>query len=219
MAKYTCKSKFHSRALKTDFPDEVNLKNLKEKGMLQYFYHSPLSILPIRDVSDELGKDHKTEPHIEIGAENYLENCYQPNIRRFLKSDAKYLFLLTTCRNRALPGHYGTQYIVGYIVKEMWGRGLGQRKNSVFVRGKTKLYEFQYAMSSKELFGKNLDRGGIMHNLWLDEKKTKEILEHLNNHSLCLRQCVQEIDRLDKKGQTCYLDEECVYRKNCLRFK
>jgi hypothetical protein len=204
--------------MKSRFPQEVNLGNLKEKGMLQYFYHSPLSTLPVRDVTDCLGKGHKTEPHIEIGAENYLEDCYQNNIKRFLLSDSKYLFLLTTCRNRNLHNHYGNQYIVGYIVKEKWGAGLGKRTDSVFVKGRTKLFEFQVATPSNELFGKNLDRGGIMHNLWLDEEKTGKILARLNDHAIPLQKCVQEIERLDKKRRTCYYDDECMYQKECLRF-
>jgi len=214
-----CGSRSRSlRAIETDFKNEVMLKNMEERGMLQYFYHSPLSILPIRDVTDELGKGHKTEPHIEIGAENYLEDCYQSNIKRFLLSNAKYLFLMTTCQNRQLRNHYGTQYIVGYIIKQGSGTGLGKRKNSVFVKGKVKLVTFQDAMPSKELFGRNLDRGGIKHNLFVDQKKTERILQRLNNHFIPLERCVQEIDDLDKNGRTCHHVKKCEYRKECLRF-
>jgi len=45
-------------------------------GMVQYFYHLPSSKLPIRDVLNEQGKGHKTEPHIEIGAENFCAECH-----------------------------------------------------------------------------------------------------------------------------------------------
>lgn len=207
-----------TRAISTDFNNEVNLKNLVKEGMLQYFYHSPLSVLPIRDVTDELGHGRKTEPHIEIGAENYLSDCYQSNIKRFLLSNAKYLFLLTTCQNRKLNSHYGTQYIVGYIVKEGWGFGQGKRKNSVFVKGKVRLVEFQNAVPSKELFGTNLDRGGIRHNLFVKKKRTDKILKRLNGHFIPLERCMKELDVLDKNGQTCYHNSKCEYRKECLRF-
>lgn len=180
--------------------------------MLQYFYHSPSSELPIRDVHA-----CKTEPHIEIEAENYLNDCYQPNIRRFLLSDAKYLFLLTTCKRREMNEH-GTQFIVGYMVKEEWGFGAGKRKNSVYIKGLTRLFAFRHSLSSKELFGRNLDRSGIRHNLWVDENKTEKILEHLEKSNIPLQKCVQEIKRLDQKCVTCYFGNECVHRDFCLRF-
>lgn len=217
----TCKRRrTPARSLIKEYSDKIDVNTLKEEGMLQYFYHSPLSKLPVRDVSNELGKDHKTEPHIEIGAENYLLDCYQHNIQRFLLSDAKYLFLLTTCRNKQL-NQFGDQYIVGYIIKEDWGYAQDKgRKNSIFVRGSTKLFEFRYSISSKELFGKNLDRGGIMHNLWIKKEKTTKILMHLNRHpSIPIKRCIQEINRLDKKGETCYFGKKCKNRKHCLRFK
>ena len=207
-----------SQTIPANFKKVVNVKNLGEKGMLQYFYHSPLSILPIRDVTNELGKGHKTEPHIEIGAENYLEDCYQSNIRRFLLSDAKYLFLVTTCRNKQLRSHYGIQYIVGCITKQGWGTGSGKRKNSVFVKGEVKLFPFDNAIPSRDLFGKNLDRAGIMQNLFVNSGKTEKILQHLNDHSIPLEKYVREIDRLDRSGRTCYHGKKCEYRNECLRF-
>lgn len=44
-----------------------------DTGREHYFQHYSKSKLPIRDVIV------KTEPHIEIGAENYLRRCYQPS--------------------------------------------------------------------------------------------------------------------------------------------
>jgi len=102
---------------------EIASKNLREKGRLQYFYHSPSSELPVRDVLGEQkakGKSvgQKTEPHIEIGAENYINCCYQrKNIVPFLKSEEKYLFLFTTCKCQNLKVHYGEKFVVGYIIK------------------------------------------------------------------------------------------------------
>lgn len=48
--------------------DECVTKNLKDIGREQFFWHYPKSTLPIRNITK------KTEPHIEIGAENYLRN-------------------------------------------------------------------------------------------------------------------------------------------------
>jgi len=95
------------------------LENLKEKGRLQFFFHSPSSELPIRDVLNEQKRGHKTGPHIEIGAENFINCCYQSkNILPFLKSDEKYLFLFTTCRNENLKRFYNERYIIVFIIKK-----------------------------------------------------------------------------------------------------
>ena len=39
-------------------------RHLEERGRLHFFYHSPSSQLPIRDVLGEQGHNKKTEPHI-----------------------------------------------------------------------------------------------------------------------------------------------------------
>lgn len=77
------------------------MRTLQKKGRLQFFYHSPSSELPIRDVLNENKKGHKTEPHIEIGAENYINPCYQSYIKSFAKSDEEYLFLFTRCKDKS----------------------------------------------------------------------------------------------------------------------
>jgi hypothetical protein len=199
--------------------EKFNLTKLKEYGMLQYFYHSPSSELPIRDVRGENKKGKKTEPHIEIGAENYLEDCYQSNIKRLLHSDAKYLFLLTTCRNKEMNDYYGNQYIIGYIIKEEFGFGEADRENSVFVKGTTKLFGFQDSISSKKLFGTNLGRDGILTNLFVNTAKTERTLAHfLSKREIPLVECMREINRLDRKKETCYFDRKCKHVRSCTRF-
>ena len=96
------------------------LNNTRNKGMVQYFYHSPSSKFPIRDVLNEQRKGYKTEPHIEIGAENFCVECYQNNIKKFVERKLNYLFLITTCKNKEVNRKYGkdtNQFIVGYIKK------------------------------------------------------------------------------------------------------
>lgn len=88
-------------------------EGLDERGRLQFFFHSPSSSLPIRDVLNEQRSGCKTEPHIEIGAENFLNCCYQSNnIIPFLRSREKYLFLFTKCKNANLS-QYNKKLIVG----------------------------------------------------------------------------------------------------------
>ena len=98
-------------------------------GMVQYFYHSPSSSLPVRDVRNEQGQGSKTEPHIEFGlgagvpglaAENQLKDCYQANLRRFHRDVLEprgegTLYLVTRCANRSLA-QYNLQYIVGWML-------------------------------------------------------------------------------------------------------
>jgi len=190
----------------------VTLKGLKERGMLQYFYHSPSSKLPIRDVRNELKQGHKTEPHIEIGAENYLKCCYQPNIKSFLKCDAKYLFLFTMCRNRSLE-FYGTQYIIGSIKKADWGIRDGK---CWFVKGPTKIYHFEDSMSVKDIFGLNLSRSGISKHKWVNKNLTKELLVHFEEKESILKECVREIANLDEDNLTC-MGVQCKNKNECLR--
>ena len=63
-----------------------NFSDLEETGRLHFFYHSPSSQLPVRDVLDEQKHGYKTEPYIEKCAENYCLECYQDNIRGFCRA-------------------------------------------------------------------------------------------------------------------------------------
>ena len=127
-----------------------NVSELGAKGRLQYFFHCPSSKLPVRDIFK-----NKTEPHIEVGAENLVSECWQPNIRSFLEKhpDERYLFLFTRCRNRKeLPHYYGKYYIVGYIIKEMGVRVIGERGNEwKVVIGRTFVCSFEDAFRSLSL--------------------------------------------------------------------
>ena len=112
---------------------------LDETGRLQFFFHSISSKYPIRDVLNEQNHGHKTEPHIEIGAENYINCCYQTNnIVPFINSKEKYLFLFTTCKNKELESHYGKRLIVGYIEKQ----GHISCKSHVAAQGKVRMFDF-----------------------------------------------------------------------------
>ena len=112
-------------------------ENLEEKGRLQYFFHSPSSKFPIRDVLDEQKRGDKTEPHIEIGAENYINRCYQSNnIMPFLKSKGKYLFLFTTCKAKDHK-YYNRKCIVGFISKKKYSSILNKENNEIFELAET----------------------------------------------------------------------------------
>jgi hypothetical protein len=107
--KIKCQRSNKKRSIKIIEREIVPPENLDEMGRIQFFFHSRSSKLPIRDILNEQKQGHKTEPHIEIGAENYISCCYQKNnIVPFLKSREKYLFLFTTCKNRELNRTFGS---------------------------------------------------------------------------------------------------------------
>ncbi len=214
----SCKSKTTKGCIKPS-----NLKGNKEKlskfifdipeglaeGRLQFFFHCPLSELPIRDVLA-----HKTEPHIEIGAENYINCCYQPNnILPFLKSSKeKYLFLFTTCKSQSLKNHYNKRFIVGYIIKEDFIEYNGH----FAVRGTTKLYSFKDAYPLERLFlnHKNIKNIRLKK---LSHAETKKLLDHFKRKNNILQDCIEEIKRSDKNNKTC-LGKKCSYQQECLRW-
>jgi len=127
-----------------DFDEFVDLK---EKGRLHFFYHSPLSSLPIRDVTDEQGAGCKTEPYLERQAENYLNPCNQRNILGFLESDEKYLLLFTKCKKRDDESHFNRMYVVGYLLKERWL----DRRGFYAAMGRTKMFSFDDAFELRGL--------------------------------------------------------------------
>ena len=190
--------------------DAIIIKPVLNVGRGQFFYHSPSSPLPIRDVLNEQNKGNKTEPHIEIGAENYWSSCLQSNnIRPLLENGEKYLFLMTTCRNKKLP-HYGKRYIVGYIVNEEHGKN-AKGNNVYFVKGKTYLYSFEdsYEYSIK------------IRTKRMDETETERILNHFNGRRNILRECIDEIKRVDKNSMTCLRVRDastCKFAGECLRW-
>jgi hypothetical protein len=192
-----------------------NRKGLKEKGRVQYFYHSPSSELPIRDVLNEQREGHKKEPHIEIGAENYWVGCYQSNnIRPFINNEEKYLFLMTTCRNKNLKSFYGKKFIVGYISKEAFGKN---RKDTFFVKGKTALFSFKDSIPIERLGYSKFTRTKL-----IDEKDTNKILKHLRKKKNILLKCVKEIKKLDENNMTCARIKDrkkCLFKDECLRWK
>ena len=190
-----------------------NRQNFNEIGRLQYFYHSPSSAMPIRDVLNEQKQGHKKEPHIEIGAENYWVGCYQSNnIIPFIRNNEKYLFLMTTCRNMGLAQFYGKKFIVGYILR----RYTGKRNGLHFVKGDTLLFSFEDAIPITELGYLKWTRTKLV-----NEKDTRIILNHFKKHKNILKNCITEIKRLDKDNITCLRIKEgfkCDYKDECLRW-
>jgi hypothetical protein len=208
-------------------PDEFIFDELEEKGRLQFFFHLPSSELPVRDVLDEQGQGHKTEPHIEIGAENYIFCCYQSNnIVPFLKSKERYLFLFTTCKNKKFEKFYGKRFIVGYMVKqsfiycncrELIKQGYCDNcaeQQHYGVRGETKIFRFEDAYPLEKLVENS--KQIRIRKVSIDE--TKEILEYFKWKQNVLKECVEEIKDKDKDNRTCKYGDTCKFRRECLRF-
>lgn len=183
------------------------------QGMVQYFYHSPASLLPIRDLLNAQGMGFKREPHIEAGAENLLDSCYQRNIAIFARSIREYLFLVTKCSNRERP-EYSKQYVVGYIQK----RETGEKEGRVFVRGDVRLVSFEDSLLVLDVFGWNFNRLRLIRTPYVDAEKTKLMLNHFLGKQNILEECIREIGRIDTERITCQSDI-CGFSESCLRYK
>ncbi len=208
-----------------DIIKSFRFNNLSETGRLQFFFHSPISDLPVRDVGNKQGKGYKTEPHIEIGAENFIECCYQKkNIVPLLRNQEKYLFLFTTCRNKKLPFN-GKRFIVGFITKQKFISNVQEAEKFYAVRGETKIVNFKDAVPLEDLYPPNYPFINKIRVKLIDEKESKILLEHFKDKTNIIQNCIDEIDKLDndnlEQNKSCLKlrGKECAYLKECLRFK
>ena len=177
----------------------------EKRGRLHFFYHSPSSELPVRDVKGEQGAGQKTEPYIEKDAENYYVCCYQNNIRAFLRStEERYLFLCTTCMNEELAGQYDKRFIVGYIEK---GKCIRRAEDRVATQGPAKLYSFKDAFPLAQLRHLRHVKNFRYMKRDLTQKQTEKILHHFKGRTDIRRACLRALRRLkhelEGKGRTC----------------
>ncbi len=186
------------------------------KGRLQLYYHSKLSRLPVRDVTNSQGEGPKTEPHLEIGAENYICSCMQPNIRGFCKSDEKYLFLFTNCKNRECKDQegnslYNRRLIVGYIRKERYD----EFNNFYVVYGTPYIVSFEYSVDNV----KDLGFARTVRAKKLTVEQIKFTLEKIHQGPNIIDDIIKEINRLDPNNKTCLITKKgfCVFQDICRR--
>jgi hypothetical protein len=166
---------------------------MRETGRLQFFFHSPSSELPIRDVLDEQHHGCKTEPYIEKCAENYCSPCDPQNVLGFLRSEEKYLFLFTTFRNRK---YENKRFIVGYIKKRS---ALLRRKHGIewwCVQGPTKIVSFDHAYALDRSVAGPYYR--TIRRRKLDECQTAKVLAKIEKGPNILSRCIAEIERLSQ---------------------
>lgn len=169
---------------------EFDTSKLGEKGQLQFFFHAPESELPVRDI---VGRG-KTEPHIEEQAENYCNECYQPNICGLLKNnDRRYLFLFTKCENSDLEEFYDTRYIVGYIEKE---RKLNMGDH-LAVQGHTHLVRFEDAIPLSQV----ADSPRYVRMKKFSESTTQRLVNQLDQGPNVLDECLEEVERLKDEDE------------------
>lgn len=182
--------KLPSRTVQQDVVNQevVDRSTLAERGRLQFFFHSPRSTLPVRDVTNEQGYGKKTEPFLEANAENYCSNCYQKNnIIPFINSDERYLFLQTTCRNPDLPMS-GERFIVGYLEKEY----ILDMGSHMAVKGPISLFRFEDAYPGADLNCKT-DKPRVYK---LNTGETEAVLDHFAGREDVFQQCLEETLRL-----------------------
>jgi len=181
-------------------PRRVDPSSLEETGRLQFFYHSPDSELPVRDVLNKHGKGNKTEPHLEKSAENYCAPCLQKNIRGFLNSSEKYLFLFT----RRSRGSDRNRYVVGYLTKERRLRRFhrdenGREKPHDAVKGPIKLVLFSEAFLLKNLTGLSESAAARLRFKKLNKVQTTELLEWFKKGRDIFRECLLEVCQLKRR--------------------
>jgi len=177
----------------------------EEIGREQFFRHYPKSKLPIRDVR------FKTEPHIEIGAENYLRSCLQRNIKGLANNNERYLFLCTTCNNRKLEDYFGKRFIVGYIkrnrVENLHGRTV--------VFGETYMVPFCTRLEYGDLKIKR-SRGMQKFNRDDTNRILQKILLHGNIRDEYLKEMIFMEERERDEGKVVPdIFKECLYLKGC----
>ncbi len=166
---------------------QPRLTNLSETGRIHYFYNSPKSKLPVRDILNDRHHGSKTEPYIEKSAENWCRRCIQMNIRGFIKSSEKYLFFMTRKEKR---------YIVGYLIKK---RAIlrGSRQNKFYaVQGKIKLVAYRNAFPFDNLNGIGKATRGFCK---LNKTQTNCLLKHFKKHKNIYNDCLKEVRRLKLK--------------------
>jgi hypothetical protein len=183
----SCRKKSRRAADSLDF----HLTHLDKTGRLHYFYHSPSSDLPIRDVLGEQGAGRKTEPYLERNAENYCCCCWQPNVEAFLKSSQKYLFLFTRCARKE-GKHKDKRYIVGYIRKER----CIDRGGFWAVAGKTKVYSFDDAFPLRKL--SHATNARHVRSV-LTKRQTRRVLDSFKGKRNKLTACLEELSGLKEK--------------------
>lgn len=146
--------------------------------------------MPVRDISSrnktepyiEYGHEHGFEAEYVVGAENYCNRCYQNHIRAFIRSDRRYLILMTTPQNRSMA-----RQLVGTMRKdEVIDQGDVQT-----VVGRTELYSFEDAIPASEL-GKHTGRSGHLFN----EEEMATVLDHFEGCRDIAQVCVEEVLQL-----------------------
>lgn len=194
---------------------EFKNTSYEEIGREQFFRHYPKSKLPIRDVR------FKTEPHIEIGAENYLKSCLQRNIRGFINNNEKYLFLCTTCSNRELEDYFGKRFIVGYIEKNLSKNLYGR----MVIFGETYMVPFDTQLEYGAL-RINRSRGMQRFNRDDTHRILQLILSHEDIRDKCIKEMILMEDLERNMGKVipdifdkCLYLKGCEYSRSCLRRK
>ena len=188
-------------------------------GQIQYYFSDKNSLLPVRDVLNTQNSGFKTEPHIEIGAENFLKKCMQSNIVQSINKNVKYLFLLTRCQNRILKRHYRQQYIVGYIkIERSINRTDGHGNKWKSVMGETKTVSWDDAIPVLNYYTKNFDRPRISVYGKLDSVMVNVFLNKLKDKEDITDKIIQEIKRLDVENISC-IGRSCEFYNVCKRWK
>lgn len=188
----------------------------KYNAIFQYFFSDPTSKLPIRDVNNLCKQGIKTEPHLEIGAENFIKECTQSKITNAIKEHLDYIFLITKCRCKDLKEFFNKQFIIGYInIQETILRETTSGKKFFAIRGDSKVVSYEDAISVPNFFGKNLNRGDL--NKKIEATEANELKKYLDTKKDITQKWIDEIEKVDVGNKTCLGKTQCPFGDLCRR--
>jgi len=187
-----------------------------ENNWLKFFYSSKLSKYPVRDVTNSQGQNHKTEPHIEVGADNFLSQCNQKIIKSAVLNGSNYFFYFTNCKNRNLP-FYNRKFIVGYL------KILDKIEyNQIYCAlGKPYFVSYEEGIDIE----KELGYSRTMRHKKISQNDFEYILGRLSDGTNITEILIDEISRLDEYNpiqyKTCLLlqNKDCFMKDYCIRYK
>jgi len=188
----------------------------KYNAIFQYFFSDPTSKLPIRDVNNICKQGIKTEPHLEIGAENFIKECTQSKIANAFQEHLEYIFLVTKCRCKQLIEHFNNQFIVGYIkIQEAIPRETDFGKKFLAIKGENKVVRYEDAISIPKIFGKNLNRGDL--NKKIEVLQSEDFINYFNQKQDITQEWINEVEKVDTNRKTCLGIQNCPFGDLCKR--
>ena len=195
----------------------------KNEGVLIYLDTAPSTLLPVRDVLDELGKGFQTEPNYETGTYNFIGNQNSQICNSTYKNRKRYLFFGTSYQGEA-PGFTGKYLIHGYLRIDKyfdakkrhmhnWMENQAEsqspdcvdlKESMAFYSEEMNFYALEDCFELTESIMKGWGyKGRVAKHMKLtfDEAKTAELLEHFKDKPLANDAYIERVEKLDSEKE------------------